>query len=263
MVKMHSKRIVLSTEDGIARIVLSRPDSGNAIDLEFAQELEVVANQAEVRRARVVVISALGNQFCVGGDLRSFSKERDLSSHLQRVTSHLHAGIAQLASVDAPLIVVVNGVAAGAGLGLVCAADLVIAGTSSTFLMAYTRLGLTPDGATSWYLARHIGLRRAIELSLTNRILSAREALEWGVITQVVDDEKVTEVSESMINRLATGPTGAFGATKRLLNSAADDSLHEHLALESDTMSARAQTGDAREGIAAFLERRDPVFTGE
>ena len=93
MVKMHSKRIVLSTEDGIARIVLSRPDSGNAIDLEFAQELEVVANQAEVRRARVVVISALGNQFCVGGDLRSFSKERDLSSHLQRVTSHLHGAL--------------------------------------------------------------------------------------------------------------------------------------------------------------------------
>ena len=260
---MHSNRIVLSSDNGIARIVLSRPDSGNSIDLEFAQELEAVANQSEVQNARVIVISALGNQFCVGGDLKSFSKEQDLSTHLQRVTSHLHAGISALTTLDAPMIVVVNGMAAGAGLGLVCAADLVFAGDSATFLMAYTRLGLTPDGATSWYLARHVGLRRALELSLTNRVLSAREALEWGLITKLVDGEKLSEVAEALINQFAKGPTCAFGATRRLLNSALDNSLSEHLAIESETISARARTGDAFEGITAFLERRNPNFTGE
>jgi 2-(1,2-epoxy-1,2-dihydrophenyl)acetyl-CoA isomerase len=262
MAIMNSERLELSISNGVARLVLSRPEAANAIDLVFAREIEAAAKEIQVQHARVVVMSALGRQFCVGGDLKSFSKQEDLASHLEKVTAHLHEGIATLTELDAPLILEVNGAVAGAGLGLVCAADLVIAGESSTYLMAYTRLGLSPDGSSSWFLARHVGLHRALELSLTNRVLSAREALEWGIVTRVVEDEDVTREAESLVAQLASGPTGAYGATKQLLRSASGNSLRGHLAAEGASISSLARTADGVEGVAAFAERREATYTG-
>jgi 2-(1,2-epoxy-1,2-dihydrophenyl)acetyl-CoA isomerase len=260
---MNFERFELSIGNSVARLVLSRPEAANAMDLLFAREFEAAAKEIEGLRVRVVVISALGRQFCAGGDLKSFAKQEDLASHLEEVTAHLHEGIATLTELDAPLILAVNGAVAGAGLGLVCAADLVIAGESSTYLMAYTRLGLSPDGSSSWFLARHVGLHRALELSLANRTLSAREALEWGILTRVVEDEDVLSEAESLVTQLASGPTGAYGATKRLLRSASNNSLREHLAMESASIATLARTVDGAEGIAAFVERRDATFRGE
>jgi 2-(1,2-epoxy-1,2-dihydrophenyl)acetyl-CoA isomerase len=260
---MVFERLDLSIENGVARLVLNRPEAANAIDLMFAKQFEAAAREIQVQHARVVVVSAQGRQFCVGGDLKSFANQVDLGSHLEQVTAHLHEGIATLTELDAPLVLAVNGAVAGAGLGLVGAADLVIAGESSTYLMAYTRLGLSPDGSSSWFLARHVGLHRALELSLTNRILSAREALEWGIVTRVVDDKKVLEETESLVTQFATGPTGAYGATKRLMKSSITNSLREQLALEAASISSLARKVDGAEGIAAFVERRAAKFMGD
>ncbi len=256
-------RIELEIDGAIARIRLSRPEAANAIDLAFAKEFESAVLKIQSSHVRVVEITAQGRQFCVGGDLKSFALQEDLPSHLGEVTSHLHEAIATLDEVDAPVILGVKGAVAGAGLGLVCAADIVLAGESSTFLMAYTRLGLSPDGSSSWNLVRHVGLHRALELALTNRVLTAREACEWGIVSRVVPDEDLDDELESLTSQFAVGPTKAYGATKRLMRSALENSLRQQLVAESTSISSLARTADGVEGIAAFIERRDASFNGE
>lgn len=254
--------LTVTFQDAVASIVLTRPDA-NAIDLAFAISFEVAAARCRDARPRVVVITAEGRHFCVGGDLKSFSQSEDVGRHLEDVTTRLHNGIATLAEMDAPLVVGVNGVVAGAGLGLICAADLVVASETSSFLMAYTKVGLSPDGGTSWFLARHVGLHRALDLALTNRVLNADEALEWGIVSRVVPDERLAEATEQLVRQLAAGPTSAYGATKRLLRSAYDHGLREQMAKEGASISWLAQGGDGAEGIRSFVERRDPSYTGE
>ena len=256
-----SERIALRMEGGVARLVLDHPESANAIDLEFATQFEAAAIQCASQRARVVLITASGKQFCVGGDLKSFARADDLAMTLDEVTTRLHAGITALVEADAPVVVAVHGAVAGAGFGLVMAADIAIASNDTTFLMAYTKIGLTPDGATSWYLPRLVGLRRALDLTLTNRSLDAREALEWGIVSRVVDD--ADRVAEEIALDLAGGPTGAYGAAARLLRSSERASLVDHMARESEQMTARARTHDGPEGIASFIERRRGEFVGD
>ena len=259
---LGGRRLELNIEDGVARINLNRAEAANAIDLAFAQEFEAVAKTLRSGTIRVISITAAGRNFCVGGDLKSFSAEPDLGAHLDMVTEHLHEGIALMVEMDAPVVVAVNGAVAGAGLGIVCAADLVVAGESSTFLMAYTRLGLTPDGSSSWFLAQHVGLHRALDLALTNRVLNAREALDWGIVSRVVPDDMVLAEAESFVTTLATGPTAAYGAAARLLRSAQGRTLRQHLDVERSHMAERARSGDGRAGVSAFVERRDATFTG-
>ena len=259
---MTPPRLAVSVEDGIGRIRLIRPEAANTIDLQFAIELEAAAEACAVNGARAVLVTSTGKQFCGGGDLNSFARERDIAEHLVSVTRHLHAGITALVDMDAPLVMAVQGPAAGAGLGLVCAADLVVAGRSATFLMAYTRLGVTPDGSSSWFLPAHVGLRRALELTLTNRVLSSDEALSWGLVNRVVEDSSLLTEAEAIAAHLASGPTSAYGQSARLLRSAARAHLRHHLEDETNTLSERARHADAQEGIAAFAERRAARFTG-
>ena len=138
--------------------------------------------------------------------------------------------------------------------------DLAIAGESSKFTMAYTRAGLTPDGSSTWFLPRLICTRRSLELMLTNRVLSAAEALEWGLVSQVVPDAEVRATATKLASRLAEGPTGAFGATKRLLLASTSESLETQMELEGRAISAASGTAEGKEGIAAFLEKRAPRF---
>ena len=146
---------------------------------------------------------------------------------------------------------------------MACACDLVLAAESARFTMAYTRAGLTPDGSSTWYLPRRVGLGRALELTLTNRMLSAREALDWGIVSRVVADDDFAAGVDALAAELAAGPTGTFGEAKRLLWGGWNESLETQMAHESATIAARAATSDAREGIAAFLEKRSPRFTGD
>lgn len=251
--------------DGVAHVTLKRPEAGNALNLELAQELlRAVLRCDEDPEVRAVLISGAGDMFCVGGDLKSFSEQEEhLSYHLKEVTTYLHAAVSRMARMDPPVIAAVHGAAAGAGMSLACACDLVVAAESARFTMSYSNAGLTPDGSSTYYLPRLVGLRRATELTLTNRRLSAQEAEEWGIVTRVVPDEDLSEEATALASKLASGATRALGAAKRLLQSGLTETLETQMENETQSIAEMARTADAREGIAAFLEKRQAQFTGQ
>lgn len=251
--------------NGVATLTLARPEAGNAIDLQLAQDLNEVTTAWSVdRRVRAVLITGEGKNFCVGGDLNSFQERfDDLPAHLTDITTYLHAANSRLIRLDTPVIAAVQGSAAGAGMSLAASSDLVLAGESSKFVMAYTAIGLTPDGSGTWSLPHVVGLRRALELVLTNRRLSAEEAMAIGIVTRVVADGELAEEALALARTLAAGPTGAYGAAKRLLRDSLGTDLEAQLALETQSLAAAAGSADGREGIAAFLAKRAAEFTGQ
>ncbi len=250
--------------DGVAHITLNRPDAANALNLEMSQELQRAMLRCDEDPAiRVALISGAGDMFCVGGDLRSFSEQGEhLPLHLKEVTTHLHAAVSRMARMNPPVVAAVHGAAAGAGLSLACACDLVVAAESARFTMAYSNAGLTPDGSSTYYLPRLVGLGRAMELTLTNRRLSAQEAMEWGIVTRVVPDEDLSENAAALASQLAAGATKALGAAKQLLHSGWTETLETQMEHETQTIADMGRTSDAHEGIAAFLEKRQAEFTG-
>jgi 2-(1,2-epoxy-1,2-dihydrophenyl)acetyl-CoA isomerase len=182
---------------------------------------------------------------------------------LEEVLSFLHPAVADLAELPAPVVAAVQGSAAGAGLALVAGADLVLAGASARFVLAYTGIGLVPDGGSTWYLPRIVGTRRALELALTNRALSADEACEWGLVTRVVADAELVAEAEALVATLASGPTRAYAATKRLLRASLSMPLESQLTHEATEMVVAGESRDGIEGVAAFVEKRTPTFLGE
>ncbi len=251
--------------DGVAHVTLNRPEAGNAINLELGQELlRAVLRCDEDPEVQAVLLSGAGDMFCVGGDLKSFSEQGEhLPHHLKEVTTYLHSAVSRMARMDPPVVVAVHGAAAGAGMSLSCACDLVVAAESVRFTMAYSNAGLTPDGSSTYYLPRLVGLKRAMELTLTNRRLSAQEALEWGIVTRVVPDEDLSEEATTLASQLAAGAPKALGAAKRLLRSSWTETLETQMENETQSIAEMARTSDAREGIAAFLEKRQAEFTGQ
>jgi 2-(1,2-epoxy-1,2-dihydrophenyl)acetyl-CoA isomerase len=245
----------------VAHLTLTRPDAANTMNLQFGREFLAAAQSLQSDQSvRAVILSGEGKNFCFGGDLRGMvASGGDLRAYLSELTTTLHAGLAHLVRMDAPLVAAVKGSAAGAGLGLVLAADLAIAGRTARFTPAYTGVGLTPDAGCTFLLPRAVGYKRAMELLLTNRVLTAEEALDWGLINQIVDDDEVDEAATALAARLASGPTGAFGAVKRLL-AEAEPGLEAQLGRESRSIAARGAGAEGREGIAAFLEKRTPHF---
>lgn len=252
----------LEIHDGVAEITLNRPEAANALNAELARELHDAVLRCEADHAvRAVIITGSGRFFCAGGDLKSFAAQGDdLPRYIMQVTADFHAAISRLNRMDAPVIMAVNGTAAGAGFSFAIAGDLAVAAESAKFTMAYTRAGLTPDGSSSYFLPRLVGLRRAKELTLTNRTLSAAEALEWGLVNQVVADAEVLSTARTLAAELAQGATLALGAAKRLLDSGLNTSLETAMEDESQAIAAMARTEDGRGGIAAFLEKRQPHF---
>ncbi len=262
---MTEPTIRLTIEGHLARLELNRPDAANAINLELAVALEAAATRlAGDAAVRAVLLTGAGARFCGGGDVADFGSrsEAELPDLLAEITAHLHPAVQTLVELDAPVVAAVQGSAAGAGFGLLLAADLVVAARSARFVMAYTGIGLSPDGSSSWFLPRVVGQRRALELALTNRVLSAAEALEWGLVTSVVDDDALTASAEELATRLAAGPTAAFGRAARLVRGALIATLEDHLAEERAQLTASGATQDGREGIAAFVEKRPPRFEG-
>ncbi len=250
--------------DGVAFITLAREQAANALNLPMCEELAdaaLVAN--EDPSVRAVVLGARGKMFCAGGDLSAFGEAADQAPKLlKKMTLHLHAAVSLLARMDAPVVAAVNGTAAGAGFSLVCAADLAVAGESTKFTMAYTRAGLTPDGSSTYFMPRLIGRRLTLELMLTNRMISAEQARDWGLVNQVVPDAEVEAAAAGLAAQLAQGPTGAFGAVKRLVLASGEQSLETQMELESTSIARSAATPDGQEGVAAFLAKRAAKFTG-
>jgi len=251
-------------EGGLARITLNRPESGNGITAEMAAELLDVATEChENPGVRAVLMTGAGKNFCVGGDLKVFREAGDAVGPMLKTTTALfHAACAQFARMDAPLVIAVQGAAAGGGLSVALGGDIVIACESAKFTMAYTAAGLSPDGGSSFLLPRLIGLRRAQELTLTNRRLSAAEALDWGLITRVVPDDELLDAATDQAQLLSQGPTRAFGRAKRLLLESYESSFETQMEREGTGIARSAAEPDGREGLAAFSEKRAPVFKG-
>lgn len=258
---MSYETLEYEVRDGVATITLSREEAANSVNLQACQELAEAALAAqEDASVRAVVLTGRGRMFSAGGDLGSFAGAEEPPKLLKRMTIHLHAAVAMFARMDAPVIAAVNGAAAGAGFSLVCAADLAIAAESAKFTLAYTGAGLTPDGSSTWFLPRIVGRRRTLELMLGNRVLSAQEALEWGIVNQVVPDGEAGKAAAELAATLAQGPTGAYGVTKRLVLGSSDNSLETQMELEGTAIARAAATPDGQEGISAFLAKRRPRF---
>jgi 2-(1,2-epoxy-1,2-dihydrophenyl)acetyl-CoA isomerase len=261
---MDYQNLRFELAEGVATITLNRPDAANAIDLALARELMQVAIRCdEDASVRAVLLTAAGKMFCAGGDLKSFSAQGDrLPSHLKEVTTNLHAATSRFSRMDAPLVVAVNGTAAGAGFSIAISGDLVVMAESAKLTMAYTAAGLSPDGSSTWFLPRLVGMRRAQELMLTNRRLSAAEALDWGLVNQVVPDAELAATAGALARQLASGATRAFGTVKSLLASTFSESLETQMELEARGIAAMAGGSDGREGIEAFVAKRAPKFSG-
>jgi len=247
----------------IAHLTLNRPEAANAMNAEMVRELEdCIARCEDDPAVRAVLLTGAGKAFCAGGDLKGFAAvaPEELPGFIETMTGHLHRALSQMARMRAPVIAAVNGAAGGAGMSLACAVDFVIAAESARFTMAYTRAGLTPDGSATYFLPRIVGFRRAAELMITNRVLSAKEALELGIATRVAADDRLMAEAEAFASELANGATLAFGTVKRLLLASANNSLEAQMELESGAIARMSATRDAREGIAAFIAKRAPAF---
>ncbi len=252
--------------DGIARLQLNRPEAANGMNVDLLKALHeaVLACHAD-RAARVVLLTGQGRNFCAGGDVKTFeSKGPHLPDYLREATAWLQLATAALIQLRIPVVTAVQGFAAGGGgLGLVCASDLVVAARSAKFFSGAVRVGMAPDGGSSVTLAQLVGLRQALRILLTNPTLTATEAAEIGLVTEVVDDEDLTTRAEEIAAQLAALPTQALSATKRLVWSGVGQSVEQRLAEEARTVSELSGTDDALEGLRAVIERRPPRFTGQ
>ena len=261
---MTAQQLVsLEIADGLAHMRLANPEQGNVLDLPMIAALEAAILQAEQASARAVLISAEGRNFCVGGDLRGMVAAADRGALLREMADGLHAGLLRLDALGVPVVAAVNGSAAGAGLSLTLACDMVIGGEGSSYMMAYTAVGLSADGGSTFHLPRLIGLRLTQEMTYLNRSLNAAEALAAGLITRVMPDNAVLDAALAVARQLAQGPAGALRRMKRLLGDGFRNSLAAQLAAEAEAIAASAAMADAGEGVRAFLERRKPEFRGE
>ena len=261
---MGYQHLTLERRDQVATLTLNRPDAYNAFNLAFGHEIfQAVLEADDDPQVRCLLVTGAGKAFCAGGDVREFVEHLPrIGAHTKELTTYLHGAVSRFCRSDKPVIVAVNGVAAGGGLSLVLAGDLVLAAESARFTMAYSKIAATPDGSSSYFLPRLVGLRRAMELYFTNRVLSAREALEWGLVTRVVPDAELRPTAEALARELAQGPTKAFGAAKRLFHQATWESLETQMELEAQAIAASGRTEDFREGVTAFANKKTPTFRG-
>jgi 2-(1,2-epoxy-1,2-dihydrophenyl)acetyl-CoA isomerase len=259
------EHLLVETSEAVTTITLNRPHAANGMHIPLCSELlRAAIAAAEDDSVRCVVVTGAGKMFSAGGDLKAMAGfgER-IGDGLSELTAYLHSAISRLARMNKPLVIAVNGTAAGAGMSLAAIGDIVIAAKSAKFTMAYTAAGLTPDGSSTFFLPRILGMRKTQELMLTNRLLSAEEAADWGLVTQVVDDDSVMETAMQAAKRLAAGPTRAFGTVKDLLAQSFSNGLETQLEEEARGIVKQSSTSDGREGIAAFLEKRKPEFRGK
>ena len=261
---MDYQTLIFAVEANVATITLNRSDAMNAMSPLMARELHQTALEIDERDdVRAVILTGAGKMFCAGGDLSAFAAAGEGARRLiLEMTGDLHLALSRLARNPAPVIAAVNGTAAGAGFSLVMAADLAVASSKAVFTMAYTNAGLSPDGSSTYYMPRKIGDRRSRELMLTNRVLSAQEALDWGVVNEVVEPDELLTAAQKLAAKIASGPTQAFGQVKALLDGSFDHSLETQMELETRAIADCAMTPDGQEGLHAFLEKRQANFIG-
>ena len=262
---MEFQTILFSQSGGVARLTLNRPDRLNsfteAMHGEVAQALDVVESTPEIR---ALLLTGAGRGFCAGQDLADRAvapggEPVDLGASVERFYGPL---IRRLTSLPKPVICAVNGVAAGAGANIALACDIVIASRSARFIQSFANIGLIPDSGGTWVLPRLVGQARALGLALTGEPLSAEKAESWGMIWKCVEDDALDTEATALAARFADGPTRGLAETKRLIRQATLQPLDTELDLERDAMRQLGGSADYREGVAAFMGKRKPVFTG-
>ena len=258
---MAYETIAFAADGPIARITLNRPDRLNSFTVKMHYELRDAL--ATLGEARVVVLTGAGRGFCAGQDLNDRAVAPGEAVDLgETVTQCWNPLIRTLTSLPQPVIAQVNGVAAGAGANVALACDIVVAAKSAKFIQSFSAIGLIPDSGGTWVLPRLLGQARALALALTGEPLPAEQAAEWGLIWKAVEDEALASEVDAIANKLASLPPLGLAAIKDMIRSSWQHSLDEELELQAGTMRRLGFTKDYREGVAAFLEKRPPKFTG-
>ena len=249
-----------SRDGAVLTITLNRPDVLNAFNTSMHAALGAALEEAEDASVRAVVLTGAGRGFCVGQDLSEFQESAgDIGDRLR---SNYHPNVLAIRALEKPVIAAVNGPAAGAGLSIACTCDIRIASDAASFVPAFINIGLIPDSGGTYFISRLLGNARAFEWMTSGRKLSAAEAHGWGLVSEVVETDALAGRAAELAARYAAMPTRGVGLTKRLFSEAANNTLEEQLELEAELQTAATQTADFREGVAAFLEKREPKFTG-
>ena len=247
-------------DDGVLTVTLNRPDVLNAFNRAMHEGFGTALEEAREPEVRAVVLTGAGRGFCVGQDLNEFrGGAGDVGDRLRQT---YNPSVVALRGLEKPVVAAVNGVAAGAGLSLACACDVRVGASSATFIPAFVNIGLVPDTGGTYFVARLLGYARAFEWLCSGRRLSASDAHAWGLVAEVVEDGRLAARAAELATEFAALPTRAIGMTKRLLDRAALSTLDEQLELEAELQSVAVESDDFREGVAAFLEKREPRFTG-
>ncbi len=261
---MSYETILFETQDSIATITLNRPDKLNAFnDLMIRESTDAFKQCGRDKGIRCVVLTGNGRAFSSGQDLSDVQAREGDFSIGQHLRHGYHRLIKQMLATEKPIIGAINGVAAGAGVGVALATDIRLASDKASFMLAFSRIGLVPDSGTNWLLPRIIGQARTYEMAVTADRIPADKALEWGIVNRVIPHEQLMENVMAWAKPMATGPTLAYGLAKRAMNRAWDMSLDEALEYEAHMQELAARSHDFTEGVTAFLEKREAQFKGE
>jgi len=260
---MNYETLAFEKKNNVAYILLNRPERLNAFDMKLGEELySVLKKITPDKTIRAVVIKGTGKGFCGGGDVKEMHNTSDKPGFLKDLTKVIHKCVIEMRNMEKPVIAAVNGAAFGAGLSLALACDIIIAVEEAKFGTAFIGIGLAPGCGTQFF-TKLVGYQKSCEYILTSKVFTAKKALELGIINKTVSFDKLDETIEEFAKKFRILPPIAVGKAKMLINKSLDNNMISHLDLESETASFAAGTDDFKEGVAAFVEKRKPVFEGK